>query len=114
MISPPFEELSESKTFSNLSVFLYLSRVGRLQHFLRHRCHHVGVDVARADAVDRDAFARGLLGERLGEADHAGLGGGVVGLAHLALLAVDRRDRDDAAEPALAHAVDRAAAHVEQ
>jgi hypothetical protein len=34
----------------------------------------------------------------------AGLGGGIVGLARLALLAVDRRDVDDPAELALAHA----------
>ena len=51
--------------------------------------------------------ARGaLLRQRLGEADVAGLGGGIIGLAHLALLAVDRGDVDDAAELALAHAFD--------
>ena len=49
----------------------------------------------------RGAFLR----QRLGEADVAGLGGGVVGLADLALLAVDRGDGDDAAELAVAHAV---------
>ena len=57
---------------------------------------------------------RALLRQRLGEADLAGLGGGIVGLAELALLAVDRRDVDDAAELALAHALDDVAAHVEQ
>jgi hypothetical protein len=35
----------------------------------------------------------------------AGLGGGIVDLAGLALLAVDRRDGDDAAELAVAHAL---------
>ena len=44
----------------------------------------------------------------------AGLGGGIVGLAHLALLAVDRGDVDDAAELALAHAFDHRPGHVEQ
>ena len=51
--------------------------------------------------------------ERLGEADVAGLGGGVVHLAELALLAVDRGDLDDAAELARAHALDHRARHVE-
>ena len=72
--------------------------------------HHLGGDIARADGVDGDALAGVLLRQRLGEADVAGLGGGIVGLAHLALLAVDRGDVDDAAEAALAHAVDDRAA----
>src|SRR5262249_18448404 len=74
----------------------------------------VGIDVTGADGVDGDAAACALLRQRLGEADLAGLGGGVVRLAHLALLAVDRGDVDDAAELALAHALDHRAAHVEQ
>ena len=85
-----------------------------LQHVLRHRLHHLGVDVARADGIDGDARARALLRQRLGEAELAGFGGGIVHLAELALLAVDRRDIDDAAELALAHALDHVAAHVEQ
>jgi hypothetical protein len=39
--------------------------------------------------------------------DLAGLGGGIIGLPHLAFLAVDGRDVDDAAELALAHALDQ-------
>ena len=57
-------------------------------------------DIARRDHVDGDALGGVLLRQRLGEADHAGLGGGVVRLAHLALLAVDRGDDDDAPEAA--------------
>ncbi len=52
-----------------------------LEHVLRHRLHHLGVDVAGADRVDGDAALGVLLRQRLGEADLAGLGGGIVGLA---------------------------------
>src|SRR6185369_3153161 len=84
-----------------------------LEHVLRHRAHHVGVDVAGHDRVDRDAEARTLLRQRLGEAVDAGFGRGVVHLAVLAGLAVDRADVDDAAELARAHAVDDGPAGVE-
>ena len=40
-----------------------------------------GIDVARAERVDGDAGSSGFLGQTLGEADDAGFGGGVVGLA---------------------------------
>src|SRR5690606_4065251 len=46
------------------------------------------------------------------EAVHAGLGGGVVGLPVLALLAVDRAGLHDAAPLALAHAFDHRAGDV--
>src|SRR5690606_37283839 len=49
---------------------------------------------------------------RTREAVHAGLGRGVVGLAVLALVSVDRRDLDDAAPLARAHALDHRAGHV--
>ena len=65
-------------------------RDDRFAHLLRHRHHHVGGDIARADRVDGDADARALLGQRLGDAEIAGLGGGIVHLGELALLAVDR------------------------
>src|SRR6185437_13378327 len=48
-----------------------------------------------------------------GEAVHAGLGGSVVGLAVLALLAVDRTDLHDAAPLARAHAFDHRTGNVE-
>ena len=57
---------------------------------------------------------RVLQRQRLGEADVAGLGRGIIDLAELALLAVDRGDVDDAAELAGAHAFDHLAGHVEQ
>jgi hypothetical protein len=75
-----------------------------LQHLWRHRANHLGVHVAGRDGVDRDALGRALLGQGLGEAVDAGLGGGVVDLAVLAGLAVDGADVDDAPEAALAHA----------
>src|SRR6185312_4197578 len=84
-----------------------------LQHFLGHGAHHLGVDIAGGDGVDGDALAGALLGQGLGEAVDARLGGGVVHLAVLPGLAVDGADVDDAAEAALAHAVDDAAGHVE-
>jgi hypothetical protein len=70
--------------------------------------------VARCDRVHRDARPCTFLRQRLGEAELAGLGGRIVALAELTLLAVDRRNVDDAAELALAHALDDVAAHVEQ
>ncbi len=84
-----------------------------LENFLRHGGNHLGVDVAGRDGVDGDALGGAFEGQGLREAVHAGLGGRVVGLAHLALAAVDRRDVDDAAEAAGAHGVDDEAAHVE-
>src|SRR3546814_2509935 len=65
------------------------------------------------DGVDRDPGPRPFLGQRLGEAVDAGLGGGIVDLAVLSGLAVDRADVDDPAELARPHALDRAAANVE-
>src|SRR3546814_13430051 len=73
-----------------------------------------GGDVAGRDGVHGNAFGRILLRHRLGEAEYAGLGGRIVGLAELALLSVDRGDRDDAAVAARAHALDHVARHVEQ
>jgi hypothetical protein len=81
--------------------------------FLRDGHHHVGADIAGADDVDGDAGARAFLRQRLGETDIAGLRGRVVRLPHLALLAVDRGDGDDAAELAVAHAGPERMRHVE-
>src|SRR4029077_8841941 len=84
------------------------------QNILRHRLHHFGVDIAGADRVHGDAALGVLERERLGEADIAGLGGRIIDLAELTLLAVDRGDVDNAAEFAGAHALDHRARHVEQ
>src|SRR5665213_18129 len=84
-----------------------------LQHVGRHGAHHVGVDIAGRDGVDGDALAGAFLRQRLGEAVDAGFGGGVVDLAVLPGLAVDRADIDDPPEAAAAHAVDHQPAHVE-
>src|SRR5262245_25404475 len=69
-----------------------------VEHVLGYGLDHLGRDIARADGVDGDARPRALLGQRLGEAELAGLGGRIIGLAELALLAVDGGDVDDAPE----------------
>src|SRR5690606_27287566 len=76
-----------------------------LADMLGYRHHHVGADVAGRYGVDGDAVAGVLLRQGNGEAMHAGLGRRVVGLAVLALLAVDGADLHDAAPLALAHPV---------
>src|SRR3954452_8056477 len=85
-----------------------------VQHILGHRLYHFGIDVARTDRIHGDAAFGILQRQRLGEADIAGLGRGIVHLSELALLAVDRGYVDDAAEFARAHALDHLTRHVEQ
>src|ERR1051326_8423565 len=89
------------------------ARYDLLQYIGRHGAHHVCVDVAGRDRIYGDALGRTLLSQRLGETVDARFRGSVVDLAVLPRLAVDRADVDDPAEAALAHAVDREAAHVE-
>src|SRR5713101_5464362 len=84
-----------------------------LQHVGRHRRDHIGLGVAGRDGVHGDALGRAFLGQCLGEAVNARLGGGVVDLAILAALAVDRTDIDDTAEAALVHALPHRLGHVE-
>jgi hypothetical protein len=84
-----------------------------LQHVRLDGIDHVGADVARADGVDRHALVGQFLRQGHGEAVHAGLGGRVVGLAGLALFAVDRRDLDDAAPALFHHARHHLLGHVE-
>src|SRR4029453_12973505 len=67
------------------------------QHFWRNGGNHVGIDIAGCDGVNGDIIARTLLGERFGETVDARLGRGVVDLAILSRLAVDRADVDDPA-----------------
>src|SRR5207248_3085310 len=83
------------------------------QDVLRHRAHHLGIDIARRHSIDRDAARGALLRKGLGETVNAGFGGGVVDLAVLPGLAVNRADIDDAAEAAVAHALDHRPRHVE-
>ena len=60
------------------------------------------VDEAEGDGVDVDLELAPLLGDRLGQADDAGLAGGVVGLAGVAEGARGRGHVDDLAEHLLA------------
>src|SRR5690606_22500589 len=59
-----------------------------LEYVLRHRRHHVGVDITRRDGVDRNAVTRAFLRQRLGEAVDPAFGRSIVDLAVLAGLAV--------------------------
>src|SRR3984893_9015111 len=81
---------------------------------LRYGFDHLSRDIAGADRVHGDAALRALLGERLGEPDLARLRGGIVCLAKLSFLAVDRRDVDDAPKFARPHSLDHRTAHVEK
>ena len=83
------------------------------QHWRGHGGDHVGVDITGGDRVDGDAIFRAFLRQRLCEAVDARLGGGIVDLAILAGLAVDRADIDDPAPAALAHAAEGGLRHVE-
>ena len=74
-----------------------------LQHRFGHGGDHVGVDIAGRDGVDGDAEARAFLGQCLGEAVDTAFGGGVVDLAVLARLPVDRTDIHDPAPAAFLH-----------
>src|SRR4051794_12084899 len=71
-----------------------------------HAAHAVAVDRAGADRVHADVVGAELDGERLGQADHAPLGGDV-GRAHAeAVLAGGRCQVDDAAAPGALHGRD--------
>jgi len=76
--------------------------------------HSVWVSPREALERDRRKEIELIFPTRSTLADLAGFGCGIIGLAELALLAVDRRDVDDAAELALAHAFDHLPRHVEQ
>ena len=61
-----------------------------LEDLLGHRRDHRGIGVPGRYDIDGDAAGCALERQRLGEADHAGLGGGVVGLAELSGQRIDR------------------------
>src|SRR5690606_28390060 len=85
-----------------------------LEHVRPDGADDVGADVARRYRIDGDALARHFLRQRHGEPVYPGLGGGIVGLPELPLLAIDRADVDDAPPLALDHVVDDLLGHVEQ
>jgi len=59
----------------------------------------MSVYIASGDGIDRDPLGCCFERQRFREAENAGLRSGVVRLPELALLAVDRRNVDDAPEP---------------
>mmetsp|Transcript_43625 Transcript_43625/g.113287 ORF Transcript_43625/g.113287 Transcript_43625/m.113287 type:complete len:312 (+) Transcript_43625:70-1005(+) len=74
---------------------------------------HVRLDEAGREGVHSDGTAAHLAGQGPGEAVHAGLGGGVVGLPGVAHGADDGGDRDDAAPPRLGHVLEDSLGHAE-
>src|SRR5437868_1010235 len=78
------------------------------------RPQHRRVYEARRNGVDGDALRAKLQGERLGEADDAGLGRYVVGHQRLAALGARRRDVDDAPPTGLDHVGNDGLAAVER
>ena len=81
---------------------------------MRNGAHHFGADIAGADGVDGNALGCPFLGQRFHKANLASLCGGIISLAHLALLAIDGGDADDTAEAAVAHATPDGLGHVEE
>src|SRR3954452_21487857 len=63
----------------------------------RNGLGHLCLDEAGRDGVDGDALLAELGGQRIGEADHARLGGGVIRLTAVARDTRHRRKPDDAA-----------------
>lgn len=64
-------------------------------HLVGQLVGHLGHDEARGDGVGADAARAHLLGDRLGQADHAGLRGRIVTLARVAADTHHRRHVDD-------------------
>ena len=87
---------------------------GFLDHRRINRLDHFGRDIAGADRIDGDAGPRAFLRQGLHKADIARLRGGVIHLAHLALLAVNGGNANDPPELAGAHAFPDRPRHVEQ
>ena len=69
--------------------------------------------VAGVMALTAMSYLAQFLAERLGHADHPGLGGGIGGQVRVAFLAGDRRDVDDAAVIAGLHRGDHHLVDVE-
>jgi len=73
---------------------------------LGHLIQNPGLGGGRGDSVDGDVVLGDFLGERLGERDDAGLGGGVGRGGRVAFLAGDRGDVGDASVILLDHSGD--------
>src|SRR5215813_10452439 len=80
---------------------------------LLHLLEELGADDGRGHRVDENAARARLLGERLGQADHSGLGRRVGHEGRIAFLAGDGGDVDDAPAPLLQHHADGRSAAVE-
>src|SRR6476646_7812630 len=72
-----------------------------------------GIRIAGRDGVYRDPARGAFFRQRFCKAVNAGFGGGVIDLAVLPGLAVDRADIDDSTKAAVAHALDDRPRHVE-
>src|SRR5450631_1317933 len=101
-------------------------RLDPVEHLFGDVLEHLGGHEARGHGVHGDADpvffkpARPgedegcLLGEGLGQAEHAGLGRGVVRLADVSGLADDRGDEDNAPGPAFDHVLQDRLSHIER
>src|SRR5664280_807911 len=109
MTQPPDRNL-------RLDLVQYLSR-DVLQHFGGHeaRCHrvHGDTDAVFLEPARPGEDEGGLLGQGLGQSEHACLGRGVVRLTDVPGLADDRGDKDDATGAAFDHVLQRRLGHVE-
>src|SRR5690606_17432685 len=85
-----------------------------LEHVGTHGAHHVGADVPRRHRIHGNTLGGDLLRQRHRKTMDTGLGGGVVGLPELPLLAVHRTDVDDTPPLAFDHVFDNLFGNVEE
>src|SRR5215217_733554 len=85
-----------------------------VEDLLGHGRDHLGGDEPGRDRVDRDPLAGRLKGQAVGQPEQARLGGRVVGLADVALLADDRADVDDPAVAAVQHMLEHGMTQIER
>jgi hypothetical protein len=85
----------------------------RVTNFFGDGIGHFGFDVTGRNRIDGHTLGREFLRYGLGKSVQAGLGRGVVGLAILAFLAVDRGNIDDTPKTTFGQAFDHLAGDVE-
>ena len=79
--------------------------------FFGNTLRQLGLDIAGRNGIYQHVAGGQLLGDRFGEADHPGLGRGVVGLPLVAVQAHHAGDVDDPAPAALDHPPRRVLGH---
>ena len=84
-----------------------------LEHVFRNGPHHFSINITGCDGVYCNAKPCALLRQGLGEAVDAGFRGGIIDLAVLSCLAIDRADVDDPPEFCRAHGAESDLAKIE-